>query len=383
LTLELLGTFADARRGHEVGIRRAIGAQEGDILRLVPSEGGGRTAAGTGWGIVEDQVIVEIESAGWPPIAAMPRRVHPCVSMALQRFFHGVTRFFASHVTLGETARPHMKTDAAAGEKFQKLVDLMARLRAPGGCPWDREQNFDTIKPYTLEETYEVLDAIDQRDWNGLAEELGDLMLQAVFYAEMAGEQDLFHIGDALDAINRKLVRRHPHVFGEETAQTAGDVKRIWGEVKSAEKKDRGKDGGDLLGSVPRALPALVEAQQIASRAAGVGFDWENPEQVLDKLHEELAEFDQARRNASAVELEDELGDLLFVLVNLARFVKVDPEQALRKANAKFRRRFGYIERKLAGRGATLEDSNIEEMEALWQEAKVLKRESTPGEPTP
>jgi len=276
-----------------------------------------------------------------------------------------------------------MKTDAAAGEKFQKLVDLMARLRAPGGCPWDREQNFDTIKPYTLEEIYEVLDAIDQRDWNGLAEELGDLMLQVVFYAEMAGEQDLFHIGDALDAINRKLVRRHPHVFGEETAQTAGDVKRIWGEVKSAEKKDRGKDGADLLGSVPRALPALVEAQQIASRAAGVGFDWENPEQVLDKLHEELAEFDQARRNASAVELEDELGDLLFVLVNLARFVKVDPEQALRKANAKFRRRFGYIERKLAERGAKLQDSNIEEMEALWQEAKVLKRESTPGEPTP
>jgi len=263
-----------------------------------------------------------------------------------------------------------MKTDRNPGDKFQELVSIMARLRAPGGCPWDREQTFDTIKPYTLEETYEVLDAIDRRDWNDLAEELGDYILQAVFYAEIAAEQDLFHIGDALEAINQKLIRRHPHVFGNESAETAGDVKRIWGEVKSAEKKDKGQSAPDLLGSVPRALPALVEAQQIASRAAGVGFDWENPDQVLEKLHEELGEFDQARRNASQDELEDEMGDLLFVLVNLARFVKVDPEQALRKSNAKFRRRFGYVERKLAERGRTPQESNIEEMEALWQEAK-------------
>lgn len=249
----------------------------------------------------------------------------------------------------------------------------MARLRAPGGCPWDREQTFDTIKPYTLEETYEVLDAIDRRDWDALAEELGDFLLQAVFYAQMAAEQDLFRIEDTLDAINEKLVRRHPHVFGDESAATSGDVKRIWGEVKAAEKaekKDKGNPEGSLLAPVPRALPALMEAQQIASRAAGVGFDWENPEQVLDKLHEELAELAEARRNASQEELENELGDLLFVLVNLARFVKVDPEQALRKTNVKFRERFGYIERKLAERGKKLEESNIEEMEALWQEAK-------------
>jgi nucleoside triphosphate diphosphatase len=256
------------------------------------------------------------------------------------------------------------------GDKFQKLVEIMARLRGPGGCPWDREQTFDTIKPYTLEETYEVLDAIDRRDWPELAEELGDFLLQAVFYAQMAAEQNLFHIEDALDAINQKLVRRHPHVFGEGTAETAGDVKRIWGEIKAEEKKDKGKDDQTLLGSVPRALPALVEAQQIASRAAGVGFDWENPEQVIEKLHEELAEFDQARRKAAQPELEDELGDLLFVLVNLARFVKVDPEQALRRTNAKFRRRFAYIESKLAQQGRKLEESNIQEMEALWQEAK-------------
>ena len=246
----------------------------------------------------------------------------------------------------------------------------MARLRAPGGCPWDREQTFDSIKPYTLEETYEVLDAIDRRDWKDLAEELGDYILQAVFYAQMADERKLFSVEHALDAINEKLVRRHPHVFGDESAETAGDVKRIWGEVKAAEKEKKGTGDQGLLGSVPRALPALVEAQQITSRAAGVGFDWENPEQVLEKLHEELGEFDQARRNASQPELEDELGDLLFVLVNLARFVKVDPEQALRKTNAKFRDRFAYIERKLAERGRKPEESNISEMEELWQEAK-------------
>jgi MazG family protein len=256
------------------------------------------------------------------------------------------------------------------GEKFQKLVDLMARLRAPDGCPWDRDQTFDTIKPYTLEETYEVLDAIDRCDWHGLAEELGDFMLQAVFYAQMASEQGLFEIADALDAINQKLIRRHPHVFGDETAATAGDVKRIWGEVKAAEKKKKGAEDAGLLDSVPRALPALVEAQQIASRAAGVGFDWQNAGQVIDKLHEELTEFNEARDRGIQEQLEDELGDMLFVLVNLARFVKVDPEQALRRTNAKFRHRFGHVERRLAERGKKLEQSNIEEMEELWQEAK-------------
>jgi MazG family protein len=195
-------------------------------------------------------------------------------------------------------------------------------------------------------------------------------MLQAVFYAQMASEEKLFEIGDALDAINGKLIRRHPHVFGEQSAETAGDVKRIWGQVKAEEKKGQGREQDGLLAPVPRALPALVEAQQISSRAAGAGFDWENPEQVLEKLHEELAEFAEARRAASHDELENEMGDLLFVLVNLARFVKVDPEQALRRTNAKFRKRFAYIEGKLAERGRKLEDSNIGEMEALWQEAK-------------
>ena len=247
----------------------------------------------------------------------------------------------------------------------------MARLRGPGGCPWDREQTFDTIKPFTLEETYEVLQAIDDRDWAGLADELGDFLLQAIFYAQMASEQNLFAIESALDAINQKLIRRHPHVFGEESAQSADDVKQIWGRVKEGEMAAKGKprDGG-LLGGVPRALPALVEAQQIASKAAGVGFDWETPEQVLDKLNEELAEFAEARRGARPEQLEDELGDMLFVLVNLARFVKVDPEQALRRTNNKFRRRWGHIEARLRERGKQPAESTIDEMEALWQEAK-------------
>jgi MazG family protein len=257
-----------------------------------------------------------------------------------------------------------------AGEKFQKLVSIMARLRAPGGCPWDREQTFDSIKPYTLEETYEVLQAIDNRDWTELTEELGDFMLQAVFYAQMASEENLFRIDDALDAINAKLVRRHPHVFGEESAQSPDDVMTIWGRVKESEQQKKAKPREGLLDGVPRAMPALVEAQQIASKAAGVGFDWENPEQVLEKLNEELAEFAEARRNASHEQLEDELGDMLFVIVNLARFVKVDPEQALRRTNAKFRKRWGHIESKLRERGKKPEESTIQEMEGLWQEAK-------------
>jgi tetrapyrrole methylase family protein / MazG family protein len=267
---------------------------------------------------------------------------------------------------------------STAGEEFQKLVELMARLRAPGGCPWDREQTFDTIKPYLLEETYEVMEAIDARDWPELAGELGDLLLQPVFFSQMAAEQNLFSIADALDAINQKLVRRHPHVFGEQTAGTADDVRRIWGEVKAAEKSaknEKGERHAGLLDSVPRSLPALVEAQQLTARAAHVGFDWDNPDQVLEKLHEELAEFDAARRRAvpeeaSHEELEGELGDMLFVLVNLARFVKADPEQALRKTNAKFRRRFAYIERRLSERGKSPEEATLAEMDALWEESK-------------
>ena len=249
-------------------------------------------------------------------------------------------------------------------------------------CPWDREQTFDTIKPYLLEETYEVMDAIDSRDWAGLAEELGDLMLQSVFFAQMAAEEGRFDIRDSLNAINEKLVRRHPHVFADGDAKTADDVTKKWDQIKAEEKaKAAGeKANGELekpksrLAGVPRSLPALVEAQQIASRAARAGFNWENIEQVLDKLKEELAELHTARAEETAEEVEGEIGDLFFVLVNIARFLKVDPEQALRKTNAKFRRRFAQVEDGVAASGKKLEEATIAEMEALWQAAKATEK---------
>ena len=246
----------------------------------------------------------------------------------------------------------------------------MARLRSPEGCPWDREQTFDTIKPYLLEETYEVLEAVDARDWPALAEELGDLLLEAVFFAQLAAEEQRFSIADSLDLIYEKLLRRHPHVFADAKVDTAGEVKRRWDQIKAQEREHKGGGGEGLLAGVPRNLPALLEATQIASRAAEVGFDWQNAGQVLEKLDEELSELAEARRRTDQEALESEIGDLLFVLVNLARFLKVDPEQALRKTNRRFRERFGYLERKLAERGKPLTEASLEEMEALWQEAK-------------
>lgn len=261
--------------------------------------------------------------------------------------------------------------DRTAGEKFQRLVEIMARLRAPDGCPWDREQTFDTIKPYLLEETYEVLEAIDEQDWKALADELGDLMLQAVFLARIALERDYFRIEDSLDAIIDKLIRRHPHVFAAGEARTPEEVKRRWDEIKREENRLKGSPDTGLLAGVARAAPALVEAQQIASRAAAVGFDWENVELVLEKLEEERKELDEARRHGPHGQVEKEIGDLLFVLVNVARFLKVDAEQALRGTNARFRRRFAHVERRLAEQGKNPAGATLEEMETLWQEAKL------------
>jgi MazG family protein len=269
------------------------------------------------------------------------------------------------------------ETKQPAGPAFARLVEIIARLRAPGGCPWDREQNFATIKPYLLEETYEVMDAIDAQDWEGLADELGDLLLQAVFFAQMASEEARFDIADSLLAINSKLVRRHPHVFADGDAKTSDDVLRRWDEIKAAERESKAKESKGqpgpkgLLDGVPRSLPALVEAQKIAAKAAGAGFDWGNADQVFDKLDEERAEIDAARATGNPAEIEDEIGDLLFVIVNIARFLKVDPEQALRKTNSKFRRRFGHVEEGLAADGKTPQQATIDEMEALWQAAKL------------
>lgn len=246
----------------------------------------------------------------------------------------------------------------------------MARLRAPDGCPWDREQTAATIRPYLLEETYEVLDAIDRGDDRLLAEELGDLMLQAVFLAQMAAEDGRFTIADSLDAIAEKLIRRHPHVFAGGDARTPAEVKERWDQIKQDEKRERGEARHGLLEGVSRRQPALMEAQQITSKAASVGFDWENAQQVLAKLDEELRELDEARRSADAARVAGEIGDLLFTLVNLARLLKIDAELALRGANAKFRSRFGYIEERLGERARPLGEATLLEMDELWNEAK-------------
>ena len=265
--------------------------------------------------------------------------------------------------------------DAAA--KFGKLVEIMARLRAPGGCPWDQEQTFDTIKPYLLEETYEVMDAIDQRNWPELTEELGDLLLQPVFFAQMAAEEGKFTISDALTAINNKLIRRHPHVFADGDAKTAHDVKRRWDEIKTEEKAEKGQHPhtGSILDGVPRALPALVEAEKISSKAAAIGFDWPDVSGAIDKVREETAELTSALTTLGSEEIEHELGDLLFSVVNVARLLHIDPEQALRKMNARFRGRFSHIERQVAAGGGALEQTPTEEFEKFWEEAKRLAKE--------
>ncbi|MFZ0913490.1 MAG: nucleoside triphosphate pyrophosphohydrolase [Candidatus Korobacteraceae bacterium] len=293
---------------------------------------------------------------------------------------------------------------ATTGERFERAVSIMARLRGPGGCPWDREQTFDTIKPYTLEETYEVLEAIDARDWDELPGELGDLLLQVLFYSEMAAEEKRFSIDDVLDRLSNKLIDRHPHVFGDVKADTAGDVLRNWHALKAEEKKKRETESGEkgkkqdhpesVLAGISSAVPSLMEAHKISSRVANVGFDWPNIEGLFDKLSEETEELRQnleeypapGPRPESAAgvagargakispelrsRLEDEVGDLLFVLVNIARYLALDPESALRKTNRKFRRRFQYLEDKLREQGRKPSGASLDEMESLWQESK-------------
>lgn len=265
---------------------------------------------------------------------------------------------------------PWREVGQNAGSAFAELVALMARLRAPDGCPWDREQTFDTIKRYTIEETYEVIDAIERRDWPNLQEELGDFLLQAVFYAQMAEEAGYFTIADSLRSINEKLVRRHPHVFGDVEAATPEAVLKNWDQIKAVEKQERGEAPTTILAGVNRAQPALMEANEISKKAAKVGFEWAKWEDVLAKVQEEIGEVNEARRTGTPEELEGEIGDLLFIVVNLARWSKVDPEQALRAANRKFRQRFAHVEARVAGAGKTLESASLEEMESYWQEAK-------------
>jgi MazG family protein len=262
------------------------------------------------------------------------------------------------------------------GDKFNRLVEIMARLRGPDGCPWDREQDLDSLRKYLIEETYEVLDAIDSRDYPGLAEELGDLMLQPVFQAQIAAEEGHFTISDALDAIIDKLIRRHPHIFADGEAHTADDVKRKWDLIKAEEKKAKGEAPKALLDGVLRALPALAEAQDITAKVAKVGFDWPGTREVFAKLHEEIAELEEAIASGDKAAQEDELGDLLFVVVNLARKLSLDAEMSLRGANRKFRGRFAFVESSLAAQNHPLGVATLDEMEEQWQLAKKAQRTS-------
>jgi MazG family protein len=321
-----------------------------------------------------------------------------------------------SGVCIARTASAHLKwlPMSTTGERFERAVAIMERLRAPGGCPWDREQTFDSIKPYTLEETYEVLEAIDNRDWEELPGELGDLLLQILFYSEMAKEQGTFSIDDVLDRLSRKLVDRHPHVFGDTKAETSADVKRNWEALKVEERKKRlqavtGTDKSNalteaeaspssILAGISSSMPSLLEAHKLSSRAAQVGFDWPDMEGLFEKLAEEITELREHLREFPApgpcpegrgiagsgrqiipddlrLRLEEEVGDLFFVLVNISRYLALDPESALRKTNRKFRRRFQWMERRLKEKGATPEGASMDELESLWQQAKRQERQ--------
>jgi ATP diphosphatase len=260
-----------------------------------------------------------------------------------------------------------------------RLLDIMAQLRTPGtGCPWDLEQNFATIAPYTIEEAYEVVDAIARDDLGDLCDELGDLLLQVVFHARMAEEQNAFSFGDVVEAITRKMIRRHPHVFVDSNGQlTPSDVKGAWERIKAEEKAERAarrpiEDNShpSLLSSVKAGQPPLKRAMELQRKASSVGFDWNDPRAVLHKIREEADEIEAALDRGDADELAEETGDLLFALVNLARHVGADPDLALRGTNAKFERRFGYIERTLAAQGRSLKGATLAEMDALWNEAK-------------
>jgi ATP diphosphatase len=262
---------------------------------------------------------------------------------------------------------------------ISRLLDVMAMLRTPrSGCPWDLEQNFATIAPYTIEEAYEVADAIARGDLDDLRDELGDLLLQVVFHARMAEEQNAFAFGDVVEAITRKMIRRHPHVFADKDGRiTAADVKGAWERIKAEEKAERAaqRPPGEaahksLLSSVKTGQPALTRAMELQRKASQVGFDWNDPRAVLYKIREEADEIEAALDGGDADQLAEETGDLLFALVNLARHVGADPEMALRRTNAKFERRFGYIERALAAQGRSLESASLDEMDALWNEAK-------------
>jgi ATP diphosphatase len=263
------------------------------------------------------------------------------------------------------------ETFAGASASLAQAVAIMAKLRGPGGCPWDREQTFDSIKRHTLEEIYEVFDAIERRDWPDLKDELGDLLLQVLFYAQMAADEGYFNIGDVAENLNAKLIRRHPHIFADKVAASPDAVLRNWEQIKLEEKRSKpsAEANESLLDEVPRTMPATMEAHKLGSKAAKVGFDWPDSSGLFAKMDEELAELMVEVEAKHRENVEEEFGDLMFTAMNLARHLDVDAESALRRSNAKFRRRFVAMERAAGGR-AGLERLSPDELEELWARAK-------------
>jgi MazG family protein len=273
----------------------------------------------------------------------------------------------------------HNSSSQAAGEKFQELVELIARLRAPGGCPWDREQTHESLKPMLIEEAYEVLEAIDERDDEELAGELGDLLLQVIFHSQISFEENRFNAADVIERVSSKMIHRHPHVFGDDKSATSGEVLRNWEAIKEAELVAKGKkpdQEGSMLDSVSKSLPAMMEAFQMTTKVSRVDFDWPNVGEVLNKLDEEVNELKHeiATDASNHQRISDEIGDLLFVAVNVARLSGVDPESALKSSNRKFRRRFRYIEDRLRQQGRKPADSDHIEMNEYWDEAKQQEK---------
>jgi MazG family protein len=269
---------------------------------------------------------------------------------------------------------------AEAGRLFARFVELIARLRAPGGCPWDREQTHESVKPMTIEEAYEVAHAIDEKDDDELMGELGDLLLQVVFHANIAQERGAFGVQHVIQRVAEKMVRRHPHVFADDDAATSGEVLRNWEAIKAREREAKGKQDASMLDSVHKALPATMEAFQITTKVSRVGFDWKDAGSALLKLDEETAELREAiAAQAGHDKTAEEVGDLLFVAVNVARLAGVDPESALKAANRKFRRRFRFVEEKLRAEGKKPADSSLEEMDRLWDDAKREERNGSRG----
>ncbi len=265
---------------------------------------------------------------------------------------------------------------------FAELVAVMAQLRSPDGCPWDREQTHATLRPYLLEESYEALEAIDAEDDGELCKELGDVLLQVVFHAQIASEEGRFDIEEVGRAIVDKLIRRHPHVFGDMDVEGADQVLQNWEQIKKQERQTEGKDQPSLLEGIPKHLPALLRAQRIQSRAARQGFDWDQITGPLDKVEEELAEVRQAWERGESREIEDEFGDLLFSLVNTSRFLNIDSETALRRSVDKFERRFRALEEITRTKGQQIDQLSLEELDAIWDEVKALEQQSREGSKT-